>query len=402
MKEIGLLNSDIADVISRLGHMDEVIVCDAGFPIPAGRAHRGRGAWPSTSPPWPKCWPFCCPTSRSSASCWPKKPEQHSPSMYARLTAMFGAGRRRRNHAAHGLQAAQQDGQGDHPHRRLHRLQQHPARFRRRPSLAGGKTLDGPALRWRHTDPTHQAQPPPRPAARPDLVLAPGTLGPRAPALRRLHTGSSCDAVRAGTRMLCTATWATMQRPPPAARPVPAPPTRHCRSARPVHRRRAPAAPGLRCECRRTQSTRPAVAARRLAAAPRASAGKTSGPYNAPVTGRATPSTMRMRSPSRRLPNHQPHGPASQAAGAKAAACANGSLTHTGSSQSRSTVRTSVASRAPSISSGGSSSMPCTPTHLRQLVCDLRQRRRVALHHLHDHRAAQASPTACRTAGWRC
>lgn len=36
MKEIGLLNSEIADVISRLGHMDEVIVCDAGFPIPLG------------------------------------------------------------------------------------------------------------------------------------------------------------------------------------------------------------------------------------------------------------------------------------------------------------------------------------------------------------------------------
>lgn len=36
MKEVGLLNSDIADVISRLGHMDEVIVCDAGFPIPLG------------------------------------------------------------------------------------------------------------------------------------------------------------------------------------------------------------------------------------------------------------------------------------------------------------------------------------------------------------------------------
>ena len=36
MKEIGLLNSDIADIISRLGHMDEVIVCDAGFPISLG------------------------------------------------------------------------------------------------------------------------------------------------------------------------------------------------------------------------------------------------------------------------------------------------------------------------------------------------------------------------------
>ena len=36
MKEIGLLNSEIADVIARLGHMDEMIVCDAGFPIPLG------------------------------------------------------------------------------------------------------------------------------------------------------------------------------------------------------------------------------------------------------------------------------------------------------------------------------------------------------------------------------
>ena len=36
MKEIGLLNTEIADVIARLGHMDEMIVCDAGFPIPLG------------------------------------------------------------------------------------------------------------------------------------------------------------------------------------------------------------------------------------------------------------------------------------------------------------------------------------------------------------------------------
>jgi len=34
MKEIGILNREIADVISMMGHMDEMIVCDAGFPIP--------------------------------------------------------------------------------------------------------------------------------------------------------------------------------------------------------------------------------------------------------------------------------------------------------------------------------------------------------------------------------
>ncbi|MGL4651398.1 MAG: RbsD/FucU domain-containing protein, partial [Caldilineaceae bacterium] len=34
MKEIGLINRDLEAVISSLGHMDELIVCDAGFPIP--------------------------------------------------------------------------------------------------------------------------------------------------------------------------------------------------------------------------------------------------------------------------------------------------------------------------------------------------------------------------------
>jgi D-ribose pyranase len=36
MKETGLLNQDVSEVISKMGHMDELIVCDAGFPIPLG------------------------------------------------------------------------------------------------------------------------------------------------------------------------------------------------------------------------------------------------------------------------------------------------------------------------------------------------------------------------------
>jgi len=36
MQEIGILNRDIARMIATLGHMDELIVCDAGFPIPLG------------------------------------------------------------------------------------------------------------------------------------------------------------------------------------------------------------------------------------------------------------------------------------------------------------------------------------------------------------------------------
>ena len=36
MRETGTINNDISDVFSMMGHMDELIVCDAGFPIPLG------------------------------------------------------------------------------------------------------------------------------------------------------------------------------------------------------------------------------------------------------------------------------------------------------------------------------------------------------------------------------
>jgi len=36
MKEVGILNMDVDAVISMMGHMDEMVVCDAGFPIPLG------------------------------------------------------------------------------------------------------------------------------------------------------------------------------------------------------------------------------------------------------------------------------------------------------------------------------------------------------------------------------
>jgi D-ribose pyranase len=36
MKKTALLNRDISEVIASLGHTDMLIVCDAGFPVPAG------------------------------------------------------------------------------------------------------------------------------------------------------------------------------------------------------------------------------------------------------------------------------------------------------------------------------------------------------------------------------
>jgi D-ribose pyranase len=36
MKKTGILNKEISDVIAGMGHYQEIIVCDAGFPIPEG------------------------------------------------------------------------------------------------------------------------------------------------------------------------------------------------------------------------------------------------------------------------------------------------------------------------------------------------------------------------------
>lgn len=35
MKKIGILNSEISKIISELGHMDQIVICDAGLPIPS-------------------------------------------------------------------------------------------------------------------------------------------------------------------------------------------------------------------------------------------------------------------------------------------------------------------------------------------------------------------------------
>ncbi|MFM1654664.1 D-ribose pyranase [Brevibacillus sp. B_LB10_24] len=34
MKKTGLLNSELSKVISELGHTDQIVICDAGLPIP--------------------------------------------------------------------------------------------------------------------------------------------------------------------------------------------------------------------------------------------------------------------------------------------------------------------------------------------------------------------------------
>jgi D-ribose pyranase len=36
LKKIGILNQDISQVIASMGHMDMLVICDAGLPIPLG------------------------------------------------------------------------------------------------------------------------------------------------------------------------------------------------------------------------------------------------------------------------------------------------------------------------------------------------------------------------------
>lgn len=90
MKEKGLLNSDIADVISRLGHTDEIIVCDAGFPIPLG-VRTVDVALAVNQPTVAEVLAVLLPDFSVERIVLADETGQHSPSMYARLTALFGA-----------------------------------------------------------------------------------------------------------------------------------------------------------------------------------------------------------------------------------------------------------------------------------------------------------------------
>lgn len=88
MKETGLLNSDIADVISRLGHMDEVIVCDAGFPIPLG-VRTVDVALAVNRPTTAEVLEVLLPEFSVEKLVLAEEMQRHSPAMFARITALF-------------------------------------------------------------------------------------------------------------------------------------------------------------------------------------------------------------------------------------------------------------------------------------------------------------------------
>ena len=91
MKEIGLLNSEIADVIARLGHMDEMIVCDAGFPIPLG-VRTVDIALAVNQPTVTEVLKVLLHDFSVEKIVIADETRAHSPSMFAEIIELFGPG----------------------------------------------------------------------------------------------------------------------------------------------------------------------------------------------------------------------------------------------------------------------------------------------------------------------
>lgn len=90
MKEVGLVNSEISDVISHLGHMDEVIVCDAGFPIPLG-VRTVDVSLAANRPTVPELLAVLMEAFSVEALVMAEETRRHSPSRYAEIVQIVGA-----------------------------------------------------------------------------------------------------------------------------------------------------------------------------------------------------------------------------------------------------------------------------------------------------------------------
>jgi D-ribose pyranase len=88
MKETGLLNIEISDAIAHLGHMDELIICDAGFPIPVGVRVIDislKVNQPTTLEVLSEILQHFSVEKIVLA----EETQEHSPSMFAKLTGLF-------------------------------------------------------------------------------------------------------------------------------------------------------------------------------------------------------------------------------------------------------------------------------------------------------------------------
>jgi D-ribose pyranase len=88
MKETGLLNIEISDAIAHLGHTDELIICDAGFPIPVGIRVIDislKVNQPTTLEVLTEILPHFSVEKIVLA----EETQKHSPTMFTRLTGLF-------------------------------------------------------------------------------------------------------------------------------------------------------------------------------------------------------------------------------------------------------------------------------------------------------------------------
>jgi len=88
MKETGLLNIEISDAIAHLGHMDELIICDAGFPIPAGIRAIDL-ALKANQPTTIEVLTEILRHFSVEKIVLAEETQKHSPMMFARLTGLF-------------------------------------------------------------------------------------------------------------------------------------------------------------------------------------------------------------------------------------------------------------------------------------------------------------------------
>jgi D-ribose pyranase len=88
MKETGLLNVEISDAIAHLGHMDEIIICDAGFPIPAG-IRTIDIALKANQPTTLEVLTEILQHFSVEKIVLAEETQKHSPTMFARLTGLF-------------------------------------------------------------------------------------------------------------------------------------------------------------------------------------------------------------------------------------------------------------------------------------------------------------------------
>jgi D-ribose pyranase len=91
MKETGLLNNDLSDAIAHLGHMDELIICDAGFPIPVGVRAIDLSLKANT-PTVVEALTELLQHFSVEKIVLAEETQAHSPSMFAHLTGLFDEG----------------------------------------------------------------------------------------------------------------------------------------------------------------------------------------------------------------------------------------------------------------------------------------------------------------------